>query len=64
MHLVGYLYEAYHDPRSLEHKVAGTSIVEDAATVGVNTWVASGLACDLLAGCYRYGNEPPVFRIS
>ena len=21
MHLVGYLYEAYHDARSLEHKV-------------------------------------------
>jgi hypothetical protein len=25
MHLVGYLYEDYHDARSLEHKISGIS---------------------------------------
>ena len=26
MHLVGYLYEDYHDARSLEHKVGSNSV--------------------------------------
>jgi hypothetical protein len=28
MHLVGYLYEDYHDARSLEHKVKSYDIYE------------------------------------
>jgi len=62
------LYNAHHHGMfvvgSVVHwRVAGTSAVEDAAAVGFDTQVSSGLVCDLLAGCYRYGNEPPVFRI-
>jgi hypothetical protein len=34
MHLVGYLYEDYHDARSLEHKVQRSTLVTSRNTEG------------------------------